>query len=102
MRKSTRRRQLEESQRGLAALPHGPFGRVKVDAPTAEQLAHGAERGHSGRTAVGSMSMTEFFEYLHDHEATTELAQALADVAMRGTCSSRPVPGRSKHARIAS
>jgi hypothetical protein len=115
MKQRTRRRQLEQSQRSWVALPHGPFGPVKVHAPTAEQLAYvdvrtsraaradyEPERDHSGRTTDRSMTMTAFFEYLHDHEATTELAKALADVAMHRTCSARPVPSRSSHERFAS
>ena len=39
MRRSTRRRQLEQSQQGWAALPRGPYGPVKIHAQTAEQLA---------------------------------------------------------------
>ena len=115
MRASTRRRQLERSQRSWAALPHGPFDLVTIHAPTAEQLVRGGvstssparaddehELDHSGRTADRSMSMTAFFEYLDDHDATTELARALADVAMLRTIGARPVPSRSNHERIAS
>jgi hypothetical protein len=32
------------------------------------------------------MSMTAFFEYLHDHPATTELTKLLAPVVMFHTC----------------
>jgi len=46
--------------------------------------------------------MTEFFEYLHDHQATTDLAKALADIAMLRTSGARPVRARSEHARRAS
>jgi hypothetical protein len=34
----------------------------------------------------GRMSMTVFFEYLHDHPATTELTKLLAPVVMFHTC----------------
>jgi hypothetical protein len=86
MRRHTRRGQLEESRRRRAALPRGPFGRVGVHGPTADQ----------------AMSMTGFFEYLHDHEATTDLAKALADAAMLRTSGARPAPGHSDHERVAS
>jgi hypothetical protein len=48
------------------------------------------------------MSMTGFFEYLHDHEATTDLAKALADAAMLRTSGARPAPGHPDHERVAS
>ena len=38
-----------------------------------------------------SMSMSQFFGYLHDHSATTELAKALADVTMLRTCGAAPI-----------
>jgi hypothetical protein len=115
MRQSTRRRQLEQSPRGWAAPSHGPFGPVRIHALSAEQLAHadvstiGAatvtyvpDVDNSGPTTARSMSMTPFFEYLHDHEATTDLAKALADVSMLRTSGARPVRVRSNHERIAS
>jgi len=86
MRQRTRRRQLQQSRRRRAALPRGPFGRVEGDAPAVDR----------------SMSMTGFFEYLHDHEATTDLAKALADVAMLRTSGARPALCTSGHERIAS
>lgn len=46
------------------------------------------------------MSMTAFFGYLHDHEATNDLAKALADVALLRTTGARPV--RARHERMAS
>ena len=48
------------------------------------------------------MSMPAFFDYLHDHTATTELAKALAEVAMRKTCGAGPVRAASPRARLAS
>jgi len=36
------------------------------------------------------MSMTEFFEYLHDHQATTDLAKAFADIVMLRTTGAGP------------
>ena len=48
------------------------------------------------------MSMTAFFEYLHDHAATTDLAKALADAAMLRTTGARPARVASGRARIAS
>jgi hypothetical protein len=33
--------------------------------------------------------MTTFFEYLHDHKGTTELAKAMADVVMLRTTGAR-------------
>ena len=110
MRQSTRRRQLEQSQRGWAAAAQGPFGPVKVCAPTAEQLAYGgvsmsradhaAELEHSGSTTDRSM-MTAFFEYLHDHEATTDLAKILAEMAMLCANGARPVGIRVDRVRVA-
>ena len=35
------------------------------------------------------MSMTEFFDYLDDHTATTDLAKALAEAAMLRTTGAR-------------
>jgi len=115
MRQSTRRRRLEQSQRGWAVVPRGPFGPVKIRALTAQQcgrtgLSAGpaprssgvAELGRSGSAHDRSVNMTEFFEYLHDHQATTDLAKALADIAMLRTSGARPVRARSEHARRAS
>jgi len=48
------------------------------------------------------MSMTAFFEYLHHHEATGELAQALAHAAMLRTTGARPVRVGSDQQRMAS
>jgi len=48
------------------------------------------------------MSMTAFFEYLHDHQATTDLAKALADMAMLRTSGARANRVPSIHERIAS
>ena len=48
-----------------------------------------------------SLSMPEFFEYLHDHSATTELAKALAEVTMLRTCGAA-APARSLPQRAAS
>jgi len=105
MRQSTRRRQLEQSQRGWVAFPRGPFGPVKIQAVTADQLVRAEvsaceaaratfvpELGHLGCSPDRSMSMTAFFEYLHDHKATTDLARALADVTMLRTTGARRVP----------
>lgn len=115
MRQSTRRRQEDQSLRGWAVLPRGPFGPVKIQAVTAEQLAYAdvsscraatatavSEVDRSGPIAHRSMSMTAFFEYLHDHEATTDLAKALADAAMLRTIGARPFHVRSNQRRIAS
>jgi len=99
MRQRTRRRQLEPSRQGRAAASHGPFGPVKIHARTAEQLAHA---DISRPTADRSMSMTAFFEYLHDHQATTDLAKALADMAMLRTSGARANRVPSIHERIAS
>jgi hypothetical protein len=46
--------------------------------------------------------MTAFFEYLHDHDATTDLAKALADVAMLRAIGARRVGVDSNFKRIAS
>jgi hypothetical protein len=54
------------------------------------------------RTNDPSTSMTAFFEYLHDHKGTTELAKALASVAMLRTTGARPVRVPGEQQRIAS
>jgi len=46
--------------------------------------------------------MTEFFNYLHDHEATTDLAKALAEADMLRTTGARPAHAASGRARKAS
>jgi hypothetical protein len=46
-----------------------------------------------------SMSMTTFFEYLHDHPATGDLAKALGEVVMLRTCGARPI-GPSQPTRV--
>jgi hypothetical protein len=74
MRLTTRRPQLQPSRRDSAAAPHGD----------------------------PAMSMTAFFEYLHHHEATGELAQALAHAAMLRTTGARPVRVGSDQQRMAS
>jgi len=114
MRRSTRRQRLEQSHRGWVAPPR-PFGAVKIRALTARRLeradvsARGAARTDNlaelergGGTKDRSMSMTAFFEYLHDHQATTDLAKALADVAMLRTSGARRVRPLSDHERMAS
>lgn len=115
MRQSTRRRRLEQSQRGWAVLPRGPFGPVKIRALAAQQcwqtdISAGptprgnklAGLGQSGGTKDRSMSMTEYFAYLHDHQATTDLAKAFAEIVMLRTSGAGPVRARSDHERMAS
>ena len=115
MREHTRRRQLSESPRIWMTSPHGPFDPVRIQAPTAAELLHadsaayGAPRAvgvhepnHSGPVNDRLLSMTAFFEYLHDHEATTDLAKALADAAMLRTIGARPFQVRANQGRIAS
>jgi len=72
--------------------PHPPAGRPGSVVPL---------QGPFGPIADPSLSMTTFFGYLHDHESTTDLAKALADVAMLRTTGARPrrVP---PHERMAS
>jgi hypothetical protein len=48
------------------------------------------------------MSMTAFFEYLHDHTTTTELAKALAEVVMLRTSGVQPGGVPSAREQIAS
>ena len=115
MREHTRRRQLSESPRIWMTSPHGPFDPVRIQAPTAAELLHadsaayGAPRAvgvhepnHSGPVNDRLLSMTAFFEYLHDHAATTDLAKALAEVAMLRTTGARPARAASDHVRRAS
>jgi hypothetical protein len=46
---------------------------------------HDAQETH----ATSSMSVPAFFDYLHDHDATTDLAKALGEVVMLRTCGAR-------------
>ena len=92
MRRSTHRQRREQSRRSSAAPPRGPLGPV-TSRPEFDQ---------AGSTDDPSTSMTSFFEYLHDHKGTTELAKAMADVVMLRTTGARPDPARGDHERIAS
>ena len=115
MRRSTRRRQLEQSPRSWAVLPHGPFGPVKIHATTAGRLigadasacspARADDRPNLNqpvRMEPESLSMTAFFEYMHDHAATTDLSKALADAVMLRTSGARSLPFPSTREQIAS
>ena len=112
--RSTRRRQLEQSRRSWA-LPHGPFGPVTIHAGGAARLApvevssggtmgagHPAHFHHAGPAEVETMSMTAFFDYLHDHAATTGLAKALAEAAMLRTTGARDLRLPARREQIAS
>jgi hypothetical protein len=48
------------------------------------------------------MSMTAFFDYLHDHAATTDLAKALAEAAMLRTTGARAVRHPAAREKMAS
>ena len=61
------------------------------------------ELTHSGRTTADqSMSMRVFFAYLHDREATTDLAQALGNAAMPRTSGARSASVLVNDERLAS
>ena len=77
--------------------------RVRADAPAWPARAdYRSELNHPGRMELQSLSMPAFFEYLHDHAATTDLAKALADVVMLRTSGARQVPLPSTREQIAS
>lgn len=113
MRQSTRRRRLEQSRRGWDAPPRGPFGPVRIQAQTAERLEHPDASGadwldpttRENQTSRGAtmnrLSITAFFEYLQDHNATTDLAKALGEVVMLRTSGAMPIAS-SDRAQIAS
>ena len=86
MRPRTRRHRMH-SPHGCVASPQGPVGHVIIQAPAGDDR---------------SMSMTAYFAYLHDHEATTDLAKALAAAAMLRTTGAGQVRVPMSQARIAS
>jgi hypothetical protein len=48
------------------------------------------------------MSVTAFFDYLHEHDATTEMAKALGEVVMLRTCGARSDTRDPSRERLAS
>jgi hypothetical protein len=61
------------------------------------------DRTHRSETKVSSpMSVTAFFDYLHEHDATTGLAKALGEVVMLRTCGARRDALPARHERLAS
>jgi hypothetical protein len=44
-------------------------------------------RSHA--TPISQMSVTAFFDYLHEHDATTNLSRALGEIVMLRTCGAR-------------
>jgi hypothetical protein len=51
---------------------------------------------------IEPMSVTAFFGYLHEHDATTDLAKALGEVVMLRTCGARHDARRTPPKRLAS
>jgi hypothetical protein len=52
--------------------------------------------------ATDSMSVTAFFDYLGEHNATTGLAKALGEIVMLRTCGARRADTRVGRERLAS
>jgi hypothetical protein len=48
------------------------------------------------------MSVAAFFDYLHEHDATTDLAKALGETVMLRTCGARRDAPRPNRERLAS
>jgi hypothetical protein len=48
------------------------------------------------------MSVTAFFDFLGDHDATTGLAKALGEIVMLRTCGARRAEARVGRKRLAS
>jgi hypothetical protein len=49
-----------------------------------------------------SMSVRAFFDYLHEHGATTDLAKALGEIVMLRSCGARPAERTAPRERLAS
>jgi hypothetical protein len=47
------------------------------------------------------MSVTAFFDYLHEHDATTALAQTLGQIVMLRTCGARGGASQVDQQRLA-
>ncbi len=59
-------------------------------------------RKTSRPTVSDSMSVTAFFDYLHEHNATTDLAKALGEVVMLQSCGARRNVRTANRERLAS
>jgi hypothetical protein len=67
-----------------------------------EDVVRSSDRSQTrSQTASSSpMSVTAFFDYLHEHDATTALAQAIGQVVMLRTCGARRDASRTNQQRL--